>query len=370
VGGKTADRIGDLLVAQETIVQAAGFPALVQRQRGEADKPLVAFVTGGGVLARIAYGHPKGRPSDFLFHWLCREGFSTLGMSYPIAHPAFSGCYPDFGMHDWAVQCAELIAGAVADYGLSKRVLVLAWSMAGRLAEPLKRALEARNIEIELFVAMTASTPLPNLLPGLASITPSPAGLGRTAGSFQDWLLRNLSERNEEAGREIIAPAIFADEFLGDFPIRLSASAMRYENGAFRADPAGDAGQTGAARYENFPMLAFMTHTSALDSRHALTDRAAWGFYITQSLTEAQLFARRADMGTLAPDDWAQALKLIQAAPERLTVTLPGNHLFFVGEAGARRTAAALGSLRSEAETLLSEIANVMESGAAGLRSE
>ena len=218
-------------------------------------------------------------------------------------------------MPDWATQCAELIAGAVTDYGLPKRVLVLAWSMAGRLAEPLKVALEAGGIEIELFVAMAASAPLPNLLPGLASIEPSPAGLGQTKGSFQEWLLRNLSERNAAAGRTIIAPTVFADQFLGDFPIRLAASSMRYEDGAFRLDRAGDAEQTGAARYGNYPMLALMTHTSALDSRHALTDRAAWGFYITQSLIEARLFARRPDMTTLPPDVWARALKLVHAAP-------------------------------------------------------
>jgi hypothetical protein len=358
------------MVSQETIVQAAGFPALVRFEHGAPDKPLVAFITGGGVLARIAYGHPDGTPSDFLFHWLSREGFSTLGMSYPIANPVFSGYYPDFGVRDWAAQCAELIAGAVAGSGLPKRVLVLAWSRAGRLAEPLKVTLESLDIEIELFVAMTASTPLPNLLPGLALIEPSAVGLGRAAGRFQDWLLRNLSERNEEAGHEIIAPAIFADEFLGDFPIRLAASAMRYESGAFRADQAGDAEQTGAARYGNFPMLALMTHTSALDSRHALTDRAAWGFYITQSLTETQLFARRSDMGTLSPDGWARALKLAHAAPERLTVTLPGNHLFFVGEDGARRAAAALASLRSEARTLLRELADAVDVDAAGLQGD
>jgi hypothetical protein len=44
----------------------------------------------------------------------------------------------------------------------------------------------------------------------------------------------------------------------------------------------------------------------------------------------------------MAPQPWARARDLIVNAPDRLTVTLAGNHLFFLGEAGARRTAEAL----------------------------
>lgn len=340
----------------ETITEAAGYPALVRLRAGEAHLPLVAFVTGGGVLARIAYGHEEGHAPDFLFHWLGQAGFSTIGLSYPIANGVFDGTFPRFGVRDWAAQCAELIAGAVGRLGLPRRVIVLAWSMAGRLAEPLNAALQARGAGIELFVVMCGATPLPNLLPGLASIMPSEAGLGQVAGGFQAWLERNLAECNVAAGREIIAPALFAERFLGDFPIRLAASAMRYTGGSFRADPAGDAEQTGASNYAGFPPLALITHASPLDARHALTDRAAWGFYITQSLTEALLRTPGADMTALPPERWRQVLEVIHAAPRRLTAVLPGNHLFFLGAQGAQHTVAALAALRGEAAALAAEL--------------
>jgi hypothetical protein len=43
--------------------------------------------------------------------------------------------------------------------------------------------------------------------------------------------------------------------------------------------------------YGRYPPIAVLTHASSLDSRHALTDRAVWGFVMIKSLSEA-LIAR------------------------------------------------------------------------------
>ena len=43
---------------------------------------------------------------------------------------------------------------------------------------------------------------------------------------------------------------------------------------------------------------------------------------------------------------------LIHGAPSRLTMVMPGNHMFFVGESGAKATVAALKELRSRAAAL------------------
>jgi hypothetical protein len=73
----------------EELRTAAGFPALVRFARGAPGSPLVVFVTGGGVLARIAYGHAGARPADFLAHWLRQAGYACLAVSYPLGHPVF-----------------------------------------------------------------------------------------------------------------------------------------------------------------------------------------------------------------------------------------------------------------------------------------
>jgi hypothetical protein len=281
-----------------------------------------------------------------------RDGIPFLAISYPMGNPVFAAAYPDFSMTDWGEQSAEIIARHVRTHDLPSRVVVLGWSMAGRVAEPISVSLRKRGIDVELFVAMAAATALPNLLPALAHVKPQPSGLAGVAGGYTDALLLLLKQQNAEAGHTVIDPAIFPAQFMGDYPVRLAASALKRENGAFVPDPLGDQQGTGAWRYSSFPPLALMTHEAWADARHALMDRSTWGFYISQNLSETRVFARVKDFSKLAPAQWKQINDLIHGAPERLTLVMPGNHMFFVGEPGAKATVEALKELRRRAVAL------------------
>ena len=258
----------------EEIRIGAGYPALVKFAQGAPGQPLVTFVTGGGVLARVAYGHRDGRPEDFLAHWLRRDGYPFLAISYPIDHPVFDAPFPAFSVRDWGEQTADVIEQIVIEAGLPRVALVLAWSMAGRIAEPLNAALTRRGVAIELLAAMSASTALPGLLPALDQLKSSAKGLAQVEGSFVDWLIGCLHDQNALAGRTLIDDEAFRKEFTGDLPVNLAATALRYRNGAFVADPLADADDIGATRYGDFPPLALITHASPRDPRHALGDRA------------------------------------------------------------------------------------------------
>jgi hypothetical protein len=343
----------------EQIVEAAGFPALVKFEAGARGTPLVVFITGGGVLARVAYGHPAGKPTDFLSHWLKQEGIPLLALSYPMGNPVFARAYPDFSMTDWGEQSAEIIARHVKANDLPSHVVVLGWSMAGRIAEPITASLRKRGVEVELFVAMAAATGLPNLLPTLAHVKPQRSGLAGVAGAYTNALLLYLSQQNAEAGHTVIDPAIFPSQFMGDYPIRLAASALKFENGVFLPDPLGDQNGTGAWEYASFPPLALMTHEAPADARHALMDRSTWGFYISQTLSETRVFPRVKDFSKLLPAQWKTINDLVHGAPARLTMVMPGNHMFFVGEPGAKATVAALKELRSRAASLRKELDEV-----------
>lgn len=350
-----------MLYPREELTDAAGYPALVRFEAGRSERPLVVFVTGGGVLGRIAYGPPDGRPTDFLSYWLHDAGFSSLALSYPLDLAGlFDLTFPRFSITDWAEQSAELISTCVDRHDLPTNILVLGWSMAGRIAEPLNAALRRRGIQIELFVAMAAASALPHLLPGLDHLKPAPSGLAGIAGTYLDWLLQCLADQNEVAGRPVLDAERFAREMTGDFPIGLAASAMRFRDGAFVPDPAGDALEVGAAHYRTFPPLALMTHGAQSDARHALTDRSAWGVYITQQVCEDMVFSKPADLARRPPEKWAALVDLVGDAARRLSVTLPGNHMFFVGEAGARRTVMSLEHLRAASAHLREEISRLM----------
>jgi hypothetical protein len=351
-----------MLYPGEELTKAAGYPALVRFEPGRPELPVVVFVTGGGVLGRIAYGPPGGRAADFLCHWLQEEGFPSLVLSYPIDNRGvFDAAFPQFSVTDWAEQSAEIIARYVDRNGLRGNAIVLGWSMAGRIAEPLHAALRGRGKGIELFVAMAGASALPNTLPGLDHLKPAASGLASIRGAYLDWLLQCLADQNAAAGHVVLDADVFAREMTGDFPVGLAASARRYRDGAFVSDPAGDAREVGTAQYRAFPPLALMTHASAIDARHALTDRSTWGVYITQQLCEGLVFSQADKLAALPSEKWALLVEHIGHAAQRLSATLPGNHMFFLGENGARRTVQTLKLLRQTAADVAGEISLLMD---------
>lgn len=94
-----------MLYPAEELIQVFDYPALVRFEPGQPGFPLVVFITGGGVLARIAYGPPVGRAADFLCHWLHEEGFASLALSYPVDRGGvFDVAFPQFSIADWAEQ--------------------------------------------------------------------------------------------------------------------------------------------------------------------------------------------------------------------------------------------------------------------------
>ena len=357
-----AEAIPTMLYPQEELTEAAGYPALLRFEPGQPGRPVVVFVTGGGVLGRIAYGPPEGRASDFLCHWLHADGFASLVLSYPIASKGvFSAAFPQFSITDWAEQSAEIIARYVDRYELPGNVIVLGWSMAGRIAEPLHAALRRKGKGIELFVAMAAASALPNTLPGLNQLKPAASGLAAIQGAYLDWLLECLAGQNLAAGQSVLDAERFTREMTGDFPVGLAASAMRYTNGTFVSNPAEDAREVGTAQYGAFPPLALMTHASPVDARHALTDRSTWGVYITQRLCETLVFSRPKAVAALPAERWTLLVEHVRNAAQRLSATLPGNHMFFLGESGARKTVQALQQLRQSAADVANEISRLME---------
>jgi hypothetical protein len=113
------------------MITAAAFPCLIRFEKSAHDQPLVVFVPGTSFLARIAYGLPAGRPTDFLGHWLVEAGFPFLGVSYPLDNPVYPTTYPNFTITDWGRQVAEAARHVIDANGLGNRIIAI-WLEHGR----------------------------------------------------------------------------------------------------------------------------------------------------------------------------------------------------------------------------------------------
>jgi esterase/lipase len=145
-GNSTAQRVSrSALQPGETLQIVSGVPHIVYRRSAGRDRPLAVFLPGGGHLARVAYGHPGSEPRDFIDHWLHDADFGMLALSYPSDHDAFSTRLPEITIPQWAASVAALLQAHVQEYPC-REIVVLGWSMAGRSAAALARALRDRQL--------------------------------------------------------------------------------------------------------------------------------------------------------------------------------------------------------------------------------
>ncbi len=118
-GGKIVTA-NQYLYPGEKIIKADGYPALVKFIKGNPNKPLIIFIPGYASLARLSYGFPGCKENDFLSYWLHKEGYSFLGISYPVKNKVFSKVYPDFTVTEWGKQTADIAKLFVDKYKLNK----------------------------------------------------------------------------------------------------------------------------------------------------------------------------------------------------------------------------------------------------------
>lgn len=334
-------------------------PALTWFRLGKPDLPMVVFIPGLGHLARIAYGLPGTRPEDSLAHWLHQSGFSVLAVSYPLANPVYPNVKPEFTLRDWGTQAARLAGEMVERHRLPRGVIVLGWSMAGGIALSFNLAAPEFGIEVELFVGLAASPYLDGHNPGLIDmIEPAANGMARIPTLFYEWFGAALDEQDAINGHEILPREQYRAEMLGDFPVALMGSPIRERDGEFVRDETAFLADARPFNFEGYPLIASLSGDSPLDARHTALDASVWASY-----TERSFFRRH--LGRLArtlpePELWRQALALVHQAPRKLSAVVRGGHFFFVGETGARETAARIVQFREQAAEIDGQLASLL----------
>jgi surfactin synthase thioesterase subunit len=337
----------------ERIYRTSLYPMLAHRLPGSSTRPLLVFVPGGGHLARIGYGHPGSRRDDFLVPWLNRAGFEVLSVSYPSDHAAIGANAQTMTITQWAQCIAEVITQAIdSPESLQARPIVLiGWSMAGRLARSF--AVVARNsgLKTQCFISLAATAPIPNLT------TPRAGGEPVTASGFWDSSARSVQWEAELTAQEhlndrvIIPRDLYRRHYHCNNPILLRAETREHVPSAWSMANILD--DLGTFEYEQYPLCAAVVPTIARDARHVLTDQATWTFINSQAIY-CDLRNRSGNrLAELDEVTWSSIRKQVAALSGKLFREVDGGHFFFVGERGAKQTAAHIDELIEEAATFL-----------------
>lgn len=342
------------LQSGEALVPSGSVEVLTYFRPPESPNPLVVFLPGAGHLARVAYGHPGSHREDFLDYWLEVTGWGLLALSYPCGHPIFGRVDPTLSIAGWAHIAARLMADM--DRDLRDPIVVVGWSMAGRCAAQLADAVRELGIELACFIPLAASP----ALPGLSSISIvqealSPDGMWDTHGSpagtgsrHEVWVA-DLNEVEAREGRKVIDPDAYRIYYAARTPPGLMGEPGLCGVGAI-APP----------NWEDYPLIAAISPWGLSDARHALADKATWGFINAQALLRRHVLPMIAERQGLSEPAWARLLVLFEMLPGRLHRHVPGNHFCFVGKSGALATTTAIAELLSAACAVHTELGDLL----------
>jgi pimeloyl-ACP methyl ester carboxylesterase len=322
----------------EEIMNAAGYPALVKFIKGKPDMPLVVFVPGDSHLARISYGYPGGNPKDFLSYWLQQEGYSFLAMSYPLENPVYSGTYPDFSIQTWGKQVAEIAKQFITKNNLSNHLILVAWSMGGSIAQSFNAAAQKNGLQVDFFVGLSAVPPIPYIMQSGAygANKMLPNGLADRKPIYA--LFTNLLQDQNKYNQHIIIPKeIYQTQFLGNIPVDLVAAGNRYENDKFINDMPGTLEDGGTFKFSDYPWITLIRDDSPTAAKIVLADPASWNFIRAEMVYHNYLANK--NLTKLSDKQWHQVMSTMDKLAQNLTLTVHGNHFFFVGEIGAKETA-------------------------------
>ncbi len=345
----------------EQVQTIDGFPAMTRFIQGDPSRPLIVFIPGAHHLARIAYGgHDGGRGQDFLAYWLVREGYNFLGVSYPLttADKVMEGAYPSYTARDWGKQAADLAKQAVEQHHLTSRIIVIGWSMGGRIAEPIAEFAKADGLDLDFYVSFSATPGVMGLVDMNAGFKMAPTGYADRSNIYSGFL-RQIALENAMNDHTIIDEKTYLADYVGDMPVNLEGYGLHYRDGKFVRDYWADENEFRVYDFHNLPFIAMLMPNQPLDGRHALTDRANWGLLIANKI-EADIDAAKIDVTKIPRDRWLALVDLVRHAPERLSVEMNGDHFFFLGETGAHETARAIATLEPRMHGFKAELKELL----------
>lgn len=355
------------LFENEYIAYSGEYPGLYKFIKGEnPDLPLVVAVPGGRTTARLFYGvHEDRNEEDFLAHWLVKQGYSFLGISYPLELKAdvFGQAFPEFSVQDWGKLIAQITRLVIEQNDLSKDFILCGWSMGGKAPLPVAKFASEFDLNLLYFISLAATPPIPGLTAWHEiKHVKRPNGYWGTPEDFprETGQIKKNAFLNEV--EDIIPKETLLEYYLGHNPIGLLATGYRFKDGDFHKDLETDIEDCMADDFASYPLTAAIIPSEASDARHALTDKYTWAMILVNKI----YFHYFSKMGyvpqELSKEKWEELNQLLDTIPERLTQKIPdGNHFFFIGKKGAKTTADIITQLIQELEDIKKQLSKIFD---------
>ncbi|KIW18607.1 hypothetical protein PV08_02896 [Exophiala spinifera] len=357
-----------------------GAPCITYFRPGDPSRPLAVLVPGAAHLARVFYGGHDGHdPHDFVAHWLTQQGYNFLAISYPLeTDPAtMLPTQPGMTVSEWGAQAVEATRQTIHRHHLlSNAVILLFWSMGGKILQPYVLAARDTNISISFAVPLVA-TPAIRGVRDRPILTPSPTGYATAAGLSETYFMLQLHEQNAmHNGKTIIPDETYRREYLGNFPVGLGCYGVRWcaveevqpqeqdqrqrrNRGSFVDDPDTGYEVADAIPHAQLPLICSISCSSPADLRHAIADKYTWGFLLTYKLLGGIAPSKRAALQT-DQDKGRRVVQFIHSAPDTLSATVEGGHHFFIGEKGAKRTAELVAEFETRVADFQRDLASLL----------
>ena len=355
----------------EILDTIAGYPTIYNYQPNTnsddaTTKPLIVCIPGGVHLARIYYGgHNGSSPNNFLSYHLNKHGFNVLSVSYPLAStPAIMpATAPHFRIKDWGRQAATTAKKVIDEHALPGSVILIGWSMGGRVLVPFTVSAKELGLHVEQFISFAGTPGISGLRPNLYQhpVTGS-AGCMDVGYMLKPARLESFAQQVEEMerinGSEIIPRDVYLKEYVGGSPISLMGLRLKYDGTGFVQDEMTHEEDSRVWDFANCPLVSGLCPDGVLDASHAMADQATWGFILTYQL---EIAIGKEGLGRVQrTGKWRRLLDFVRDAPRRLCWSVDGNHFFFVGERAASEVADKVVRLIDEAVVFRREFDEIL----------
>lgn len=346
----------------EQMLVANGYPSLVrfiEAKKGNGN-PLVVFIPGGYHLGRIAYGYPGCNVKDFLAYWLNENNYNFLSISYPLQNPVYDSVYPNYSITDWGRQITSIIKYIAEKHQLSNRVIIISWSMGGRVVNEVNQQLNKANFVLDGYFSFSSTPPIPGLLKtNEYKVELADSGLANQS-IFLPAFERMLNIQNRLNKHVIIPNSVYKNQFVGNPPVGITGSGYIYKNGKLQKDMSFILKDSGTFLFKDYPLVSVIHDDSVSDPEHALLDQSYWGMINSQVLYRNIILPSLQSGKVFSPAEWEYLRFIFYHINDLLVRRIHGSHFFFVGEYGARQTVILMKELLLSRKSVMNQLKHVI----------